>query len=95
VYEDHGRRSAAEEDVIGKLSILPWTVVSNRPWTESMGKVEPCSCTLFCCYLPSDLGEEDQSSYKSNNGTTLEGIFSFGPIFLDPKFNTNSDIVTS
>jgi hypothetical protein len=46
-------------------------------------------------FLPSDLGEEDQSSYKSNNGTTLEGIFSFGPIFLDPELNTNSDIVTS
>jgi hypothetical protein len=46
-------------------------------------------------FLPSDLGEEDQSSYKSNNGKTLEGIFSFGPIFLDPELNTNSDIVTS
>ena len=32
----------------------------NRPWTKSMGTVEPCSCALPCCY-------------KRGSGTTLEG----------------------
>ena len=48
-----------------------------RPWTESMGKVGPCSCPPFGGYvatLPASiLGEHDQSGYKRGSGTTLEG----------------------